>query len=178
MASMAKSKIAIAALILASNVSAADILGADVQGWIGGETVTNGRDAVQIGVTFEWKHVEVDVSHGVQKVHYRVPAEPEWEMDKWQGGTIGVLRIYPFNTQTIRPLLVWSHASDITRGKPFNDKEEPTSDFFGAGVTVEVKRFELDIAYGSLGRECRILECYPGSRTNELRIGFRGYFWK
>lgn len=168
-----RNKLAIAALLIASNANAVEF-----GGWVGGEAVTDGRDAVQLGITVEWKYIEFDISHGVQKVHYRVPAEPEWEMDKWQGGTIGVLRIYPFNTQTIRPLLVWSHASDITRGKPFNDKEEPTSDFFGAGVTVEVKRFELDIAYGSLGRECRIIECYPGSRTNELRIGFRGYFWK
>ena len=168
-----RNKLAIAALLIASNANAVEF-----GGWVGGEAVTDGRDAVQLGITVEWKYIEFDISHGVQKVHYRVPAEPEWKMDEWQSGTIGTFRIYPFNTQTIRPLLVWSHASDITRGEPFNDKEEPTSDFFGAGVTVEVKRFELDIAYGSLGRECRIIECYPGSRTNELRIGFRGYFWK
>lgn len=174
-----KSKIAIAALILAGNVNAAEIFGADVQGWIGGDAVTDGRDAVQIGITLEWEHVEVDVSHGVQKVHYRVPAEPEWEMNEWQSGTIATIRVYPFNPGTIRPFVLWNHASDITRGKPFNNQNDPTSDFFGIGVTTYVNtRFEIEAAYGSLGRECIILECAPGSRTNELRVAFRMYFWK
>lgn len=152
---------------------------AELQGWVGAETVTDGRDAVQIGITLEWEHVEFDVSHGVQKVHYRVPAEPEWKMDEWQSGTIATIRVYPFNWNTIRPFALWSHSSDITRGKPFNDENEPTSDFFGIGVSAYLgKRFEIEAAYGSLGRECQIIECYPGSRTNEMRIAFRAYFWK
>lgn len=164
-------------LLIASNSLAAEFLGSNVGVWVGGETVSNGRDALQLGITLEWAHVEFDLSHGIQKVHYRVISEPEWKMDEWQSGTLGSLRIYPFNSRPFRPLFVWSHLSDITRGEPFNTKNEPTSDFFGAGITLDAKRLELDVTYGTLGRECRIIECSPGSRTNELRIAFRGYIF-
>ena len=39
----------------------AEFLGSEVQGWIGAEAVTDGRDAVQLGLTFEWKYVEFDI---------------------------------------------------------------------------------------------------------------------
>lgn len=133
---------------------------------------------VQIGLAVEWKHVAVNLSHGVQRTQWRVPEEPEWQNYKWQAGTTVGVRIYPFNTETIRPLLIWNHVSDIIRGKPFNDENEPTSDYFGVGVTVVIKRFEFDVTYGSFGRECYFTSCDIGSRTSEFKIGFRGYFWK
>lgn len=165
-------------VVFSEDAESAEFLGSDVQAWAGAETITDGSEAVQLGITLEWKYVEFDLSHGVRQVPWRVPAEPEWEMDEWQSGTTATIRAYPFNTQTFRPLLIWSHASDITRGSPFNDEEEPTSDFFGAGVTVEVEWLDIDVAYGSFGRECQIIHCAPGSRTEEFRVSFRGYFWK
>lgn len=150
---------------------------AEFGAYVGAEQTGDALQTVQIGLTVEWKHVEFDLSHGVQKTQWRVPAEPEWKMDEWQGGTTAAIRVYPFNTETIRPLLVWTHVSDITRGQPFNDENEPTSDYFGAGITVEIKRFEFDLTYGSFGRECQILKC-ARSPTNELKLSFRGYFWK
>ena len=161
-----------------TDVANAEFLGSDVGVWVGAETITDGGDAVQLGITLEWKYVEVDISHGIRRTDWRTIGEPEWQMDEWQSGTIGTFRIYPTNLRPIRPLLTWSHSSDITRGAPFNEENEPTSDFFGVGVTIETKRFELDVAYGSLGRECRVIQCSPGSRTNELRLSFRGYIFK
>jgi len=166
------------AVLLAALLASQSAHGVEFGGFVGGAQTGDSLQTVHIGLTVEWKHVEFDISHGVQKTQWRVPVEPEWQMDEWQSGTTGSFRIYPFNTETIRPLLIWSHVSDITRGKPFNDKEEPTSDFFGAGVTIEVNRFELDLTYGSFGRECHFTTCSPGSKTNEFKIAFRGYFWK
>lgn len=151
---------------------------AEFGGFVGTEQTGDALQTVQVGFTVEWKHVAFDLSHGVQKTQWRVPAEPEWKMDEWQSGTAAALRIYPFNTQTIRPLFIWRHVSDITRGRPFDDENEPTSDYFGSGVTVVMKRFEFDVTYGSFGRECRVTKCSKGSRTNEFKIEFRGYFWK
>jgi len=151
---------------------------AEFGAYVGADQTGDALQTVQVGLTVEWKHVEFDLSHGVQKTQWRVSAEPEWKMDEWQSGTVAAIRIYPFTTETIRPLLVWTHVSDITRGRPFNDENEPTSDYFGAGVTVEIKRFEFDLTYGSFGRESRAIGCSHGSKTNELILSFRGYFWK
>jgi hypothetical protein len=153
--------------------------GAEFSGYVGAAQTGDALQTVQVGLTVEWKYVEFDLSHGVQKTQWRVPVEPDWEMDEWQSGTEASFRIYPFRTETIRPLFIWTHVSDIVRGKPFNDSaDEPTSDYFGIGATVEYKRFELDVTYGTFGRECQIIECASGSRTNEFKVSFRGYFWK
>ena len=166
------------AVLLAALLVSQSAHGAEFGGFVGAAQTGGELQTVQVGLTVEWKHIEFDLSHGVQKTQWRVPVEPEWEMDEWQSGTEASIRVYPFNTETIRPLFIWTHASDITRGKPFNDENEPTSDYFGAGLTVEIKRFELDVTYGTFGRECRVIECSSGSRTNEFKIAFRGYFWK
>jgi len=155
-----------------------DAEGAEFGGFVGAEQSGNDLQTVQVGLTVEWKHVAIDISHGVQRPQWRVQAEPEWQMDEWQSGSTLGVRVYPFNTETIRPLLAWSHVSDLIRGRPRNDENEPTSDYFGAGITVVIKRFEFDVMYGSLGRECRVTKCHSDSRTNEFKIGFRGYFWK
>lgn len=166
------------AVLLAALLATQSANAVEFGGFVGGAQSGDALQTVQLGLTVEWKHVEFDVSHGVQKTQWRVTAEPEWEMDEWQSGSTLAVRVYPFNTETIRPLLVWSHVSDITRGRPFDDENEPTSDYFGVGATIEIKRFELDVTYGSFGRECRVTECSSGSRTNEFKIAFRGYFWK
>lgn len=166
-----------ALLILLAVSATADA--ADFGGYVGGSQTGDDLQTVQIGLTVEWKYVEFDLSHGIQKTQWRVPVEPDWEMDEWQSGTTGSFRIYPFRTETIRPLLLWTHVSDLARGRPFNeDKNEPTSDYFGAGVTIETNRFEFDLTYGTFGRECKVIECASGSRTNEVKLSIRGYFWK
>ena len=62
----------------------------------------------------------------------------------------------------------------------FNDKEEPTSDFFGIGFTLEQRGepIALDFAYGKAMRECDILKCFSGSSTNEARVAIRVRFWE
>lgn len=168
------------AVLLAALLVSQAADGAELGGYIGAAQSGDALQTVQVGLTIEWKYVEFDLSHGVQKTQWRVPVEPDWKMDEWQSGTEASFRIYPFSRfETIRPLIVWTHVSDISRGKPFNDEaDEPTSDYFGIGATVEIKRFEFDLTYGSFGRECHFTTCSDGSRTNEFKIAFRGYFWK
>jgi len=162
--------------IIGSPAHGAEFLGSDVGVFLASEHITHGHDAWQLGITLRWDHVKFDASHGIKRTKWRTPSEPQWKMDEWQSGSSFALRYYPFNMETIRPMVIWNHSSDITRGKPFNDKNEPTSDFFGAGFTFEKRQFELDLAYGRLGRECRVIQCAPGSKTNEFMFTLRGYF--
>jgi len=174
-----KKLITIVLLLMVSEAHSAEIFGAELSAYVGGQKVTDASESVQIGLTLKWPYVEVDMSHGIQRVSWRVEQEPTWEMDEWQSGSAFGIRGYPFrNATTIRPLITWVHLSDITRGVPFNDKEEPTSDYFGIGVTFVWKRFELDVSTGVLGRECAMFRCSANSRTSESQIQLRGYFWK
>lgn len=157
---------------------AAELLGIDIGAYASASRTGDALDTAQLGLTLEWTYLAVDLSHGIQKTHWRVPSEPTWEMNEWQSGSAIGVRIYPFNTETIRPLLVWTHVSDIPRGDPFNEDEEPTSDYFGVGATFVFKRLELDVTYGAFGRECRFTSCSNGSKTNEFQFTLRGYFWK
>ena len=52
---------------------------------------------------------------------------------------------------TVEPVVKYDHDSDITRGVPFNDQEEYSSDYVAAGITVTAgrrKRWEIDITHG------------------------------
>ena len=162
---------------LAANADAAEI-----DAYVGGQSVINDADAVQIGVTVDWEYVAIDLSHGIKRVQWRVKSEPNWQMDEWQSGSEFGIRVRPFGRQRkITPVIMWSHLSDITRGRPFNDKEEPSSDFIGSGFTVEWKRAELDIAYGWQLRECvltKMSDCPDANINGNFMLRFRGYFWK
>jgi len=171
---MSRLLILIAALILSTNTHAAEFLGSDVSVFVSVETITNDQDAVQLGFTLDWNHIVLDFSHGVKRMKWRAPSEPQWEMNEWQSGSAVRARIYPFNTETFRPLIVWNHSSDATRGQPFNDKEEPTSDYFGVGMTIDTGRFEIDVTFGRVGRECNLFKCGMNAASNEFGIRFRG----
>lgn len=160
------------------NAQAGEFLGSDVGVYVGAEHITSEQDAVQLGLSFEWEHFDFYMSHGVKRTKWRTIGEDTWQMDEWQSGSIVGLTWYPFDTATIRPMLLWSHSSDITRGDPFNDQEEPSSDFMGIGLTYEKNRFEVDFAIGHAGRECAVLKCYSGSGTFEAMVRFRGYIWR
>jgi hypothetical protein len=101
-------------------------------------------------------------------------------MDEWQSGTNSALRWHPFDTGFIRPHIIWRHASDITRGRPFNDKTEPTSDFLGAGFTLsqDGEPIEIDFEFGYAARECSWFQCSKGSSTPEVRVAIRVRFWE
>ena len=53
------------------------------------------------------------------------------------------------NAAEVYPLVSWSHTSDIRRGPPFNTREEPSQDYFAAGVTITMgERYALDLTHG------------------------------
>lgn len=172
-------RFAILMLFLSFNANAADfLLGSDVGIYVGAQKVTEDHELVQLGVTVEWKYVALDFSHGIRRVAWRVKSEPQWEMDKWQSGSVFSIRGYPFDTRPIRPLITWVHMSDIFRGCPFNkNKQEPTSDYFGLGATIDWKKIEIDLSFGVSARECSLFQCDSVSFTNEAQIQFRGYIW-
>lgn len=163
-------------ILLLTGTANADVLGADTRVYLGSQVITNDRETFQVGITFEWSHVEVDMSHGIQRTKWRVASEPEWEMDEWQSGSIFAIRGYPFSFQKYRPVITWVHTSDITRGEPFNDEEEPTSDYVGVGVTAVTKRIEFDLTTGISGRECAFFTCGGNAKTHETQIQMRWYF--
>lgn len=174
-----KKLIAIAIVLsLMAEADSAELFGADIGAYVGGQTITNDTKTVQVGLTLEWRHISVDVSHGIKKTDWRVENEPTWEMDDWQSGSAVNIRVYPFNTTTIRPLITWVHLSDATRGVPFNNKEEPSSDYVGVGITLVWKRLELDISTGISGRECTFFSCGSQAKTHETQIQIRAYFFK
>jgi hypothetical protein len=54
-------------------------------------------------------------------------------------------------TTEVEPFVVYSHLSDVTRGRPFNGQDEAQSEYIGAGITIvagKLKRFEIDISHG------------------------------
>ena len=156
----------------------AEFLGADVGVYVGGEHITHEQDAVQLGLSLEWEHFDFSVSHGIKRTKWRTVDEDSWQMNEWQSGSITSLVWYPLNTTYIRPMLLWSHSSDIARGRPFNSKDEPSSDFLGLGVAFEEDRLEIDFAVGYAARECDIFDCYSGSGTIEAMVRIRGYIWR
>jgi len=168
----------IALLFLSFNVSA-EFFGADVGGYVSTQKITDDHEMIQVGLTLEWSHVAVDISHGTRRVAWQTVDEPQWKMDEWQSGSVFSIRGYPFNFIKIRPLITWVHMSDLVRGRPFNDENEPTSDYMGVGFTIVWKRFELDVSTGITARECDLFfACGSNAKTHESQIQLRGYFWK
>ena len=171
----------IAAILLApQTTNAEEFLKGDLSAWIGAESVSHDQEAVMLGVSLEWKYFTFEIGHGTKRTKWRVPSEPEWEMDDWQSGTNSALRWHPFDTGFIRPHIIWRHASDIARGRPFNDKKEPTSDFLGVGFTLSQvgEPIAIDFEYGFAARECDLFECHKSARTDEIRVAIRVRFWE
>lgn len=165
-------------LTCSAGADGAEVWGGHIGTYLGGHYITDGQTSYFIGATWTWEHFEIDISHGTKSLEWRTIEEDQWSMNEWQSGSTIGLRYYPFSLNNFRPFIIWDHQSDITRGRPFNDKQEPTSDFFGVGVTAEYKRLDVDLAYGRYARECALFDCAIGSVTNELYIRARVYFWK
>ena len=156
----------------------ADFLGSEVSAYVGGQVITDDTDAIQVGLSLKWKYVTADMSTGIKRVSWRVKSEPEWEMDTWQSGSIFALRGYPFMPESdFRPLITWVHLSDVSRGQPFNNKEEPTSDYLGVGFTAVSGPLEVDLTAGYSGRECAWFSCSSNAKTPEVQFRIRVYFW-
>ncbi len=158
----------------------AEFLKGDLSAWVGAEHVSHDQDAVMLGVSLEWKYFTVEIGHGIKRTKWRTLDEHDWQMDEWQSGTNSALRWHPFDTGFVRPHIIWRHASDITRGRPVNDDEEPTSDFLGIGITLsqDGEPIELDIEYGYAARECGLFNCSVGAGTAEVRVAIRVGFGK
>lgn len=159
---------------------AAEFLKGDLSAWVGAEHVSHDQDAVILGASLEWKYFTIEIGHGIKQTKWRTIGESEWEIDEWQSGTNTAMRWHPFDTGFIRPHIIWRHASDIARGRPFNTKPEPNSDFLGIGITFseDGEPIEFDFEFGYVARECSIFTCYKGSSTPEVRIAIRVRFWK
>lgn len=146
----------------------------DFQAWVGGAAIVSDMEEVQGGFSFVWDHVAVDMSHGFKRTSWFVRGElDDWDMNEWQTGSNVTMRLYPFDPTTVRPVIVISHSSDITRGIPFNDTDEPTSDFIGAGLTFDFKRVETELLYGRQMRECGFFDCPPTNVDPRLMVRFR-----
>jgi len=172
---------AIVAIIGTPRADAAELLGADLKAWVGAENVSDDQDLIMLGVTMEWDHITFELGHGTRRMEWRTIGEDSWTIGEWQSGTNVSLLWHPLNTNSfVRPHFVWRHASDITRGRPFNDKHEPASDFLGVGLRFEEDGLpiEFDIEVGSLARECDFFKCFSGSRTTEIRAVLRVVFWE
>jgi hypothetical protein len=51
----------------------------------------------------------------------------------------------------VEPVVIYDHTSALSRGYPFNDQEEWTVDFLGAGITIKAgtrRAWEIDLAHG------------------------------
>jgi hypothetical protein len=146
--------------------------------WGGADTITNdSQDTVQLGLSVEWRHVVLEFAHGRKRVGWRVESEPSWKMNEWQSGSTFALRYYPFHNERYRPLVIWTHVSDVMRGEPFNNEDEPTADFYGLGLTFDLDPIEVDLAVGRFNRECALFRCASSSASTEGLIRFRFNFW-
>ena len=76
-------------------------------------------------------------------------------------GVLALAFVLQARAADVEPFLMYSHDSDLFRGPPFNHETEPTTDFIGAGVTIEWRKFELDLAQGFKSRDCNYVR-----RTN------------
>jgi hypothetical protein len=174
--------VAVILFLIMKPADAAEFLKGDLSAWVGAEHVTHDQDAIQIGVSLEWDKFTIEIGHGIKRTMWRTIGEPEWQIDEWQSGTNSAIRWHPFDTGFVRPHIIWRHASDVTRGKPFNDKTEPTADFLGLGVTLsqDGEPIEIDFEFGYAARECSIFDfkCSAGANTPEIRIAIRVGFWK
>ena len=112
-------------LAFSQQARAGELLGSDVSAWVGGEHVNDDQESVMLGVSMEWRQVTLELSHGTRRVHWRTIGEDSWQMNEWQAGSTVALKWHPTRPAFFRPHVIWRHASDITRGRPFNDKDEP-----------------------------------------------------
>lgn len=167
-------------LAVAQTADAEEFLKGDLSAWVGAEHVSHDQDAALIGVSLEWDNFTLEIGHGTKRTKWRTIDENDWQMDEWQSGTNTSLLWHPFKGGFVRPHLIWRHASDVTRGRPFNDKDEPTSDFLGLGFKLKQpgEPIEVDVEYGYAARECAIIDCSKGAGTAEIRIFIRVRFWE
>lgn len=81
-------------------------------------------------------------------------------------------------------VLLCTHTSDLLRGRPFNNQDEPQQDYCGAGVTITAGRrraWEMDITHGfkSIDRSQRengsqfTVRFYPGRLRRDDRARAR-----
>lgn len=165
------------AIFSAPNANADGFIKDHVKLWGSAATIAGDQDELYLGFSLEWKYVAFDFAHGRKRVQWWAIGEEDWEADEWQSGSAFSTRIYPFGEGNIRPLFIWHHSSDVTRGQPFNGTDEPTADFAGIGATFVWKRLELDAAFGRQYRECAIFTCGDNAASNEVFVRVRGVFF-
>jgi hypothetical protein len=168
-------------LALSQQAQAGELWGADTSIWIEGEHTNRDQASITLGASLEWRYITLRLGHGIKKTEYRAVGEDNWQMDEWQSGTNTSLLWHPTGPAFFRPHFIYRHASDITRGRPFNDKHEPTSDFFGVGFRLGEpgEHIELDFDYGLSSRECALWNCaYSANKSWEARVAVRILLWR
>ena len=124
-----------------------------------------------VGVRAKFKYASFEISNGIKKANRTAR-----NANKLSNGTLLAMHIYPFHNtdKTARLVLTATHLSDIFKGKPFNDREEPVDHFFGAGYTIQKGNYEADIIFGRESHDCSLdSKC---KYTNQIKAAVRYYF--
>jgi len=81
----------------------------------------------------------------------------------------------------LEPFIGYTHVSDVLRGPPLAPAMpgcEPTTDWFGVGVTVVWRKAEIDIAHGVKARDFWCGPHYRQSAESGTLASVRWYPWR
>lgn len=108
-----------------------------------------------VGVRAKFKYLTFELSNGIKRANRTAR-----NANKPSNGTQLGIHIHPFPHDTAYKGLRISgfHLSDIFRGKPFNEREEPVDHFLGAGYTFKKHNYEFDLLVGMESHDCSLDE--------------------
>lgn len=124
-----------------------------------------------LGARINMEYFSLEISNGIKKA-----SRKNREANKVSNGTLISIDIYPFqNSQSKNKyILSASHLSDIFRGQPFNDEEEPVDHFFGIGFLKKSDQYESKILFGKESHDCSLdRKC---EYRNQIKASFKYIF--
>ena len=124
-----------------------------------------------LGVRAKFRHATIELSNGIKKAD-----RPEKNANSASNGTLVGIHIFPFHSTDSRDRFVLSaiHLSDLFRGEPFNDQEEPVDHFLGAGYALSRDNYEIDLLIGKESHDCSLdREC---EFTTQIKASIRYIF--
>ena len=106
-----------------------------------------------VGVRAKFKFLTFELSNGIKRA-----TRTARDANKPSNGTQLGIHLHPFPHHTaLKGLRVSGfHLSDLFRGKPFNELEEPVDHFLGAGYTFEKHNYEFDLLIGKESHDCSL----------------------
>ncbi len=106
-----------------------------------------------VGIRTKFRNVSLEISNGIKKAQ-----RDDREANQFSNGTQLGIHVYPFHGPESPSRFVISaiHLSDLFRGKPFNDKEEPVDHFLGAGYSILRDHYEIDLLFGKESHDCSL----------------------